>query len=90
MSTANPCGGCTGMGAHKRWCEKVVGWHARRLGIQSERAEALADEIGASVPSAANACYWAASRLSEEARKEATVFQNLAAVRAALRVDTPT
>lgn len=63
------CGGCKGMGSHWRWCEVSVGPAASRRGIWSERAEALADEIGANEPDAANLLYHASSVLLRAARE---------------------
>jgi hypothetical protein len=56
------CGGCLGMGSHKRWCVAVVGPHAAYLGRLSEQAESLGDSIGPNEMGAANHV-WAASAL---------------------------
>ena len=66
------CGGCQGLGSHRRWCPAVVGYRAHRLGKQSEQAENLADSVGANHPGAANALYHAAGLLAAAARGEST------------------
>lgn len=40
------CGGCAGLGAHRRWCPRAVGEHAAYWGQLSVKAEALGDSIG--------------------------------------------
>lgn len=60
QATPLPCGGCAGLGSHRRWCPAVVGAHAARIG---QIAEALED-LGDTLPHAlANDCW----RLSAEA-----------------------
>jgi len=68
--SAQRCGGCRDLGQHIRWCPEVVGPSAARLGQQSERIEALADEVGGSALDVANPLYSAASlaRVYAEAR----------------------
>lgn len=63
------CGGCKGIGSHWRWREAAVGHAASRRGIWSEKAEALADEIGANCPDAANLLYHASSVLLRAANE---------------------
>jgi hypothetical protein len=65
----NDCGGCHGLGSHRRWCPALVGPHASALGQLGEQAEALGDSIGANDHGAANACYHAADILLQEARR---------------------
>lgn len=68
--SAQKCGGCRDLGQHIRWCPEVVGPQAARFGQQSERIEALADEVGASAPEVANLLYSASglARIHAEAR----------------------
>jgi hypothetical protein len=61
--SADGCGGCAGLGAHRRWCEAVVGRAASRFGPMSERVESMGDEIGGNNPGMANRCYELAARL---------------------------
>lgn len=61
------CGGCAGMGAHKRWCPVVVGAEASRRGKWSEQIEAMADSVGSNNPIAANHLYRAAAMLLADA-----------------------
>ena len=63
------CGGCEGLGSHRRWCPEVVGAAASRLGLQSEKAQDLGDRVGANCYDAANALYRAAGLLLVEARR---------------------
>lgn len=69
------CGGCQGIGRHKRWCEAVVGRSAAFLGGLSERADSLGDTVGGNVPVAANHLWIAAKLLSTEANALAIQFQ---------------
>lgn len=68
---ADECGGCAGMGSHKRWCEAVVGRHAHMLGKWSERAESLGDSVGPNEMGAANHLWAAAGLLRVAAVKRA-------------------
>jgi hypothetical protein len=62
------CAGCLGQGSHRRWCATVVGPSASYLGVLSQDAEMLAEQIGTEEPEAAKACYLAAlSRASDRA-----------------------
>lgn len=63
------CGGCAGMGAHKRWCPVVVGAEASRRGKWSEQIESLGDTVGSNNPIAANHLYRAAGLLLEDAKR---------------------
>lgn len=69
------CGGCAGIGSHKRWCKAEHGHAAHRLGRQSAKAEALADEVGSNHPEAANALYRAAGLLTEKARAKSSAHR---------------
>ena len=68
------CGGCLGEGRHARWCLRVVGAYAARIGRGSEYLEGLGDTIGSNNPELANLCYGAAGRLKAEANKEADAY----------------
>jgi hypothetical protein len=70
------CGGCLGIGAHKRWCEIHVGRSAAFYGRLSEAAEALGDRIGGNDPGAANHCYAAAGMLKERALAYKKLWQD--------------
>lgn len=61
------CGGCKGIGRHRRWCRFVVGSKARLLGRASAELEGLGDRIGSNDPGLSNQLY----RLSAEAREKA-------------------
>jgi hypothetical protein len=61
------CEGCIGQGSHRRWCAAVVGQPASYLGVLSQDAELLADQIGTNEPDASNACYLAALLLRDRA-----------------------
>lgn len=69
--TTRDCGGCQGLGSHRRWCEAVVGRHASIMGAQAERAESLGDSVGPNEMGAANCLWRAASLLREGARMRA-------------------
>ena len=71
------CGGCQGMGSHRRWCRAVVGFGAYRLGTQAAQAEALADSVGSNYPEAANALYYAAGLLTKEAHMRGAEHRRL-------------
>ena len=61
------CAGCLGQGSHRRWCATVVGPSASYLGLLSQDAEMLAEQIGTEEPDAAKACYLAALFLRDRA-----------------------
>lgn len=61
------CGGCLGLGAHIRWCPRIVGLSASIRGQQSEQANSLADSVGSNNPGAANLLYSASAVLLEDA-----------------------
>lgn len=61
------CGGCAGLGAHKRWCHSAVGHIAAHYGVLAEQAEDLAD--------VADIMYAAASKLHAIAAAEAERWQ---------------
>ena len=69
------CGGCLGLGAHIRWCPRIVGHIAAIRGHQSEQAEALADSVGANNPEAANLLYVASAMLLSNANELKQQFQ---------------
>lgn len=66
------CGGCAGLGSHRRWCEAAVGRAASILGRQAEQAEALGDQVGPNEMAAANHL-WAAASLLRKAAAEAKI-----------------
>lgn len=70
------CGGCLGLGSHTRWCPKIVGEKAWRLGLASETVESMADQIGSLDPYAANLIYRAASVLKEKAVEESQIWKD--------------
>lgn len=70
----NDCGGCAGLGAHKRWCPWVVGRHASIMGRWSEAADSLADSVGSNHTGAANHLYAAAALLREGALERADEY----------------
>lgn len=61
------CGGCLGIGAHKKFCPAVHGTHASVRYRWSQRAENLADEIGSNDVEAANTLYVLAGTFHTEA-----------------------
>lgn len=68
------CGGCKGLGSHWRWCPEIVGALAHHAGVQAERAESLADQVGSNCAGAANHLYRAASLLETRARQLADIY----------------
>ena len=64
------CGGCEGLGAHRRWCPVDVGERAAYFGQLSEQAEALGDRIGPNDMGAANTAWQLASHLRTVAEAE--------------------
>jgi hypothetical protein len=70
-----PCGGCEGLGAHWRWCPKIVGHSASWIGEYAQQAENLADGVGANDPDAANMLYAAAARLRALAERHSLNYQ---------------
>jgi hypothetical protein len=71
----NDCGGCQGLGAHRRWCPANVGFHASVLGRWSQEADDLADAVGSNEPAAANHLYVAAAVLRARAIGMAEAFR---------------
>ena len=69
------CGGCQGIGAHRRWCEAAVGRAASIMGRQAQQAESLGDSVGPNEMGAANHLWAAASLLREGARARAAEWQ---------------
>jgi hypothetical protein len=74
-SVVDTCEGCLAQGSHRRWCPAVVGRPALYLGVLSQDAETLADQIGSDEVDAANACYLAALLLRDRAIVLANEFQ---------------
>lgn len=64
------CGGCQGLGSHRRHCPQNPTFDRRRL--WADQAEDVADKIGPNHHEAANLCYAAAGLLRRAVRGEAT------------------
>lgn len=62
------CGGCRGEGAHRKYCEAVVGPVAQIYGRWAQQVEGIGDSCG--MPEAANMLWSAAGYLSERAEVE--------------------
>lgn len=69
------CGGCQGLGSHKRWCPEVTGHRASIVGLAAEQCEALGDRVGSNDPGAANILYATAGKLGERARRRKAEWQ---------------
>ena len=69
------CGGCLGLGSHKRWCHQTVGSEAAKLGEAAERAEGMGDAIG--IPEAANVLWGASARLRAMAERSRDEWREL-------------
>lgn len=78
--TRRECGGCSGQGAHRRWCEVVVGPHAAYFGRLAEQAESLGDSVGPNEMGAANQLWGAASLLRAAANQRAKEYAQRAQV----------
>lgn len=61
------CGGCQGIGAHRRHCRENPTYTRQRQ--LADAAETLGDEIGSNNPGAANCCYRAAGLLMAQHRE---------------------
>ena len=61
------CGGCDGLGSHRRWCPYAVGETAAYFGQLSERADSLGDAIGPNDMGAANMAWQVAAILRKRA-----------------------
>jgi len=61
------CGGCSGLGSHRRHCPRNPAYD-RRLEL-ADRAEDLGDRIGSNNMAAGNHCYFAAGLLRQEVRE---------------------
>lgn len=61
------CGGCQGLGSHRRWCQRAVGVIASRYGEAAEACERFGDMVGPNDMGLANALWAASSRLREHA-----------------------
>lgn len=68
------CGGCQGLGAHRRWCPAVVGLPASIWGRMGEQLEDLGDRIGSNEFAASNHCYAAAGLMKAKAKEAAEHF----------------
>ena len=78
MVADDTCGGCLGLGAHRRWCIAVVGRMASYLGGLGKEADGLADMVGSNDPAAANHLYAAAELLGKTATEHAERFRLVA------------
>lgn len=57
------CGGCRGIGAHRRYCPRNPDYHPwRRL---ADMAESIGDTIGSNEPGIANRAYFLAGAIRE-------------------------
>lgn len=65
---ATSCGGCAGLGSHRRWCRTQVGLGASIYGPMSERLGNMADQVGANNPGLANGLYALSSEMRDWAR----------------------
>ena len=61
------CGGCQGIGAHRRWCPAVVGMTAHAWAIRASLTDDLADEVGSNDPEMANQLYRLAAQMYDRA-----------------------
>lgn len=43
---ATDCGGCQGLGSHKRWCRQVVGLGASVYGPMAAQLNTMGDRVG--------------------------------------------
>lgn len=67
------CGGCEGLGSHKRWCPRAVGQKASAAGVCAEMVDSLGDRIGSNDPVTTNELYVIAEKLrgiAERLREE--------------------
>lgn len=51
------CGGCRGLGSHRRWCPALVGKFDAVYGPISEQLNGIGDTIGSNNPGLANKAY---------------------------------
>lgn len=72
---AGRCGGCNGLGAHKRWCITTVGPVASKLGPCSESMEEWGDRVGGVDGDTANMLYSIANVLEGRAAAARQKFQ---------------
>jgi len=78
QETSVVCGGCEGLGSHRRWCRAVVGTMAASVGPYGDTLGSLGDLIGANNPGLANQAYalaaevraWAEFRIGPHADVE--------------------
>lgn len=71
------CGGCQGLGNHKRWCEAVHGPMAAQRGRWAYQLGNLADEIGGNEPGLANILYREASNMTHMAENLSIAFKEV-------------
>ena len=71
------CGGCLGLGAHRRWCPAEVGWQASNYGRWSEICENIADSVGANDVKISNTLYNVSLMLREHALSYKSSFLQL-------------
>lgn len=77
-SDAKTCGGCQGVGAHRRWCRAVVGLSASIYGPMSEQLGSMGDTVGPNNKDLANRLWalsgdmreWAKSQVTPVGRRE--------------------
>jgi len=74
----NHCGGCSGLGSHRKHCQKNPNYDYKLM--LADRAESVADSIGANNTGASNHCYAAAGLLRQQVREQriATNFKPVA------------
>jgi hypothetical protein len=70
------CGGCAGLGAHRRWCVESVGPAAAMLGKYAEEAESLGDRVGPNEMGASSHLWTAAALLRVAAEKACDQWRN--------------
>lgn len=61
MSEGKPCGGCLGIGAHRKYCPHHPNWHPWRQ--LADRAEDIGDRIGSNDTEIANTAYYLSSMI---------------------------
>lgn len=67
---AADCGGCAGLGAHRRWCRAKVGLNASVYGPMGERLNEMADQVGANNAGLASALYALSAEMREWAKSQ--------------------
>lgn len=71
------CGGCQGIGSHRRWCPAKVGAMASVYGTMSQRLESMGDTVGSNDMGLANELYLLSGKLLDKARLERAVFESV-------------